>query len=547
MNNGTTSHVTNGRYRFRIAERKYFFDTAERIFGDEEDELRLQQQGEEHTRIDAAAEKYFGRASLNQVCGFSLHLVHGCNMGCYYCSVNSGLNFKGTQKALTKELAKDAIDFVYRRFPQATMYRLNLAVGGEPLLNFDVLKFVVEYLETKGRDSGKPITISLATNGLLLTADVLAYFSEKNIHACLSIDGPKHIHDALRVTREGSPTYDQLIGKITVIRNHEVHTKPLFPITAIATLSPVHPHVLEVVDHLLALGFKRVAVNPVRSMPGKPHALNGDNIEPVKRAYTAFVVHVLQSALKDDWRYLDAILNHSDFVGRHLIRLLMRNDASYRCTAGKWGFTIAADGGIYPCDEFVGLERYRIGDIVGGIDDDHLREFYDADSDHLRFCSACWAKRMCGGLCPKDSIELFGEIGKPNHFECSLIKHVVKLCIHLTTTIRRERPDLYDEFLVRKMNEILRNKSALDSFHRVLESLNARRASSHSPIARMVYRGSTRLLLTAYNNSTIRKFSKKIVALGYRSGFSRYGARARRNTNGNARDTTHYVFDRTES
>lgn len=514
MNNSSYKRTPREVYSFETGGRHYSFHIDERKFWEDGKSGNRLTKEEENILFNELAEKYFGEESIRHTCGTSLHLVHGCNMGCYYCSVDSGLNFKGTQRILTKDMAKAVIDFIFKEFAHAPSYYLNLAVGGEPLMNYDVLKYVVEYAEAKSREEGKPMTIGLATNGLLLTEEIIRFLNRKNLHKYLSIDGPKPVQDALRVTHAGALTYERVTEKINMIRKIEdEESTPIHQFGGIATLTPLAPDVLGIVDHLLQLGFERIAINPVRSEPDKPFAITAKNISVMKESYTHFANVLLERVLQGDFRYMDAILNHSDFFGRFLIRLMVRGNASYRCTAGKWGFSITADGGIYPCDEFVGMNEYRVGDIFQGIQYDRLNAFHSADVDQLKICSACWAKNICGGLCPKDSIELFGEIGKPNSVECSLIKHVVKLGIHILSTLRSERPDLYYGHLLGKANESLHNRFIYDVYQRILEMCTTRQHKARFAITKRVYGYCISLLLMMFSNQPARR----IVKLLYQS------------------------------
>jgi uncharacterized protein len=515
MNTTPEKQAQEHTYRFAFGEHRYAFDAEQRIFRKETDAEAQQTPGDAALHSDLA-DRYYGSDSIKENVGISIHLVHGCNMGCYYCSVDAGMNFHGATRRLSKETAKDIVDFIFREYADAPGYQINFSVGGEPLLNVEALKFVMEYSGEKAREAGKPVEYSIATNGLLLTEELLGFLNENNMHKYLSIDGPPEVQNAMRVTTEGGPTYDRVREKIELIHSTEEKAKPARRFSGIATLTPLHPSVIDAVEHLLSCGFARVAINPVRSGPDKAVAINAKNIEAVKQAYTEFAEVLLKQARENDSRYLDAIMNHSDFMGRFMLRLLARNNASFRCTAGKWGYSITADGGIYPCDEFVGMDDYKAGDVYSGIDESKRTDFLRADVETLKICSACWAKHICGGICPKDSILLHGAIERPNQIECSLIKHVIKQGIHVLATIREEQPGFYYGHILAKANQGLQGRFLRGRYHAALERLRQHKDHSRFGFVRKISGKGLSGLLALYGNATARR----ILLRAARSGVS---------------------------
>ena len=357
-----------------------------------------------------------------------------CNLNCRYC-------FKDTKqgKAIDLNTAKDAIDFLINKFgPKGSKYVIDLSGSSEPLLRTDFIKAIDRYCQELSEKVQKRIWIQFVSNGALLNGEKIEYLSsgDHNVLFGISLDGPKHIHDDLRINKLGQGTYEQVINNCKSLKNDRLGIA--------VTLTGKHPNVLEIFLHLYGQEFTDVvSINPVRLPPDHEYSINWGNIETIKENYTELASYLLNKTTQGETDYLWALIKGADYFGGILVNMLVPTRKKYRCAAGFNSFALDDNGDLYLCSVLIGDDTYKIGNIYQGLDQNKLDYFAGIYADNVKTCQNCWAKYICGGECFARSQVVNKPPGEPDEVMCDLKKHLIKLAMYFWTEVRQKNIDIY--------------------------------------------------------------------------------------------------------
>lgn len=380
----------------------------------------------------------------------SLPPVHQCNLQCPYCFAQQGKVYKGDERKFTYDMVDKALRFVYYDYmPQCKKYRIDFVSGGEPLLNFDVIKYVKQVGDQLYKETNKPLELWLATNGTLLTDEVVEYLDKNNINIGISLDGDEAQHDLLRKDMSGNGTYHKIVNNIKRIQESKVYSRHTKDIWGLVVITSKTRSLVDILVHHHTLGFKNVQMKIVRLDKSSEYAINETCVEKIKEMYTELFDFFTEELKKKRITYLKMILNDNDFAGKIVRRLLLRYVVESRCQAGKNKVSIAANGDIYPCDSFVGMEKYRMGNIFeSGIQS----EFASITTEKREACSKCWAKYICGGDCYHNSCLVNGSIYEPDAIICEIEKHVIRKALVYIDQLSNKEPSQY-EYLIELLSK----------------------------------------------------------------------------------------------
>ncbi|WP_054741508.1 radical SAM/SPASM domain-containing protein [Cellulosilyticum ruminicola] len=338
-------------------------------------------------------------------------------------------------------MVEKALRFIYYDYmPQYKKYRIDFVSGGEPLLNFDVIKYVKQVGDKLYKETNKPLELWVATNGTLLTDETVKYLDENNINIGISLDGDKMQHDLLRVDINGKGTYERVVNNIKKIKASKVYSRHTKDIWGLVVITSKTKSLVDILRHHYGLGFRNVQMKIVRLEKESEYAINSECVEQVKEMYTELFDFFTAQLEDQSITYLKMILNDNDFAGKIVRRLLLRYVVQNRCQAGKNKVSIAANGDIYPCDSFVGMEKYKIGNIF---EQEMHNEFEAITIETRQECSKCWAKYICGGDCYHNSCLVNHSIYKPDSIICELEKFVIKKALVYIDTLGEKAPDQY--------------------------------------------------------------------------------------------------------
>ncbi len=383
-----------------------------------------------------------GDESDVQKCELMMYGNLECNLKCPYCN-----SLKARMKAdrgeaprlMPMETARQGVRFIAERTAgRARQISVNFSLGGEPLLSFDRYRQLREFCGEVTEETGIPITLSLNTNGTAFTEEFIEYCEAYGVAMAVSIDGPRDIHNSMRVFKTGKGSYDAIAENLPRVLGSEC--PGLSHAVGGAVLTALNPRPREICQHLIELGFRMVVVTPVRDRPDREWSLNARTVDAFKQGYAEYAEWMADRlAAGDDSVY--APMNEHDFFARFLIRVIRRTKNAYRCEAGRNNFGVGADGGLYPCDSFIGMKEFRLGDVFNGLDSEKQKDFLrNTMVDEKPICRDCWARYLCGGGCYYAAALANKNHRIPHGPKCELIRHLIELSIWILTELRERNP-----------------------------------------------------------------------------------------------------------
>lgn len=357
---------------------------------------------------------------LKAIC---LHVAHDCNMNCGYCFAGKG-EYNGPKGLMSFETAKKVIDFLVEHSPG----RRNLEVdffGGEPLLNWEVCKKTVEYARSIEKEKNKNFRFTLTTNGLLIDDDVIEFSNKEMGNVVLSLDGRPEINDNMRKTKNGKGTYDLIIDKFKKFadsRNQKDYYMR-------GTYTKYNRDFAKDIIHMADLGFKELSMEPVVCSPDMPYALTEDDIPVLKENYDILAREMIK-------RYKDGngfnFYHYTiDFTGGPCISKRISG-----CGVGTEYLAITPEGDIYPCHQFVGDDKYKMGNLDDGITKGEIvSEFKGCNVYSRKECDDCFAKLYCSGGCSANAYHMNGDLKTVCEFSCELHKKRIECAVMMNVAL----------------------------------------------------------------------------------------------------------------
>ena len=359
----------------------------------------------------------FKERSGNVVKALCLHVAHTCNLNCSYCFASQG-KYHGDRALMSFEVGKRALDFLIENSGK----RRNLEVdffGGEPLMNWDVVKQLVQYARSVEKEHNKNFRFTLTTNGMLIDEDVIEFANKEMSNVVLSLDGRKEINDLKRVDYAGNGSYDRIVPKFKQL----VESRGGKGYYMRGTFTHANPDFTKDVFHMADLGFTELSMEPVVSSPDDPAALTPEDLEIVKEHYEILAKEMIKR--KKEGR---------GFTFYHYMLDLTEGPCVYKrisgCGSGTEYMAVTPWGDLYPCHQFVGDEAYKLGDIWQGVTNDALREEFRSCNAYARpDCKYCWAKLYCSGGCAANAYHASGSIRGIYEPGCELFKKRIECAI----------------------------------------------------------------------------------------------------------------------
>jgi len=359
----------------------------------------------------------FKERSGNVVKALCLHVAHTCNLNCSYCFASQG-KYHGDRALMSFEVGKRALDFLIENSGK----RRNLEVdffGGEPLMNWDVVKQLVEYARSVEKQYNKNFRFTLTTNGMLIDEDVIEFANKEMSNVVLSLDGRKEINDLKRVDYAGNGSYDKIVPKFKQL----VESRGGKGYYMRGTFTHANPDFTKDVFHMADLGFTELSMEPVVSSTDDPAALTPEDLEIVKEHYEILAKEMIKR--KKEGR---------GFNFYHYMLDLTEGPCVYKrisgCGSGTEYMAVTPWGDLYPCHQFVGDEAYKLGDIWQGVTNDALREEFRSCNAYAREdCKDCWAKLYCSGGCAANAYHASGSIRGIYEPGCELFKKRIECAI----------------------------------------------------------------------------------------------------------------------
>ena len=346
-----------------------------------------------------------------------LHVAHTCNLNCEYCFAGQG-KYHGEDALMSFEVGKQALDFLVKN----SGTRKNLEVdffGGEPLVNFDVVKQLVKYARSIEKEVGKHFRFTLTTNGVLLDDDVIDFLNKEMNNVVLSLDGRKEVNDAKRKTLNGQGSYDIIVPKfqnfVKKRGDKEYYMRGTFTRNNLDFTNDIF--------HMLDLGFKELSIEPVVSKPDTDYALREEDLSLIYEQYEILAKEMIKRRREKN-----------PFTFYHYMIDLSGGPCIYKritgCGSGTEYLAVTPNGDFYPCHQFVGDKNFLMGNVKDGITNTKLRDEFKLCNVYSRKeCENCWAKLYCSGGCAANSFHTTGSINGVYEYGCKLFKKRIECAI----------------------------------------------------------------------------------------------------------------------
>ena len=347
-----------------------------------------------------------------------LHIAHACNLSCKYCFAEEGLYHGKKAELMPYEVGKQALDFLVANSGN----RRNLEVdffGGEPLLNFDVVKQLVAYGRELEKTHDKHFRFTLTTNGVLLNDEIMEFANREMDNVVLSIDGRKEIHDMMRPFQRGDGSYDIILPKFKKFADSRGQQKYY----ARGTFTHNNLDFSEDVLHLADLGFKQISVEPVVAQSTDDYALQEEDLPKLFEEYDKLAAELVKRHGTD-----------KDFTFFHFMIDLEGGPCVYKrlsgCGSGTEYMAVTPSGELYPCHQFVGTEGFKMGDVWTGITNTEMQTQFKGCNVYSRpACKDCFAKFYCSGGCAANAYNFTGDIRGNYALGCELQKKRIECAI----------------------------------------------------------------------------------------------------------------------
>ena len=348
-----------------------------------------------------------------------LHVAHDCNLACKYCFAGKG-EYDGPKGLMSFETGKRALDFLIEQ----SGTRKNLEVdffGGEPLLNWDVCKKLVEYGRSKEKEFNKNFRFTLTTNGLLVDDEVIEFCNKEMGNVVLSLDGRPQTHDRLRTSCSGKGSYDLIIDKFKKFADSRNQADYYMRGTYTHYNTDFSADIL----HMADLGFKELSIEPVVSDPAEPYALKESDLPVLKKQYEILANEMLNRCRKGNGFTFYHYMIDLD-AGPCIVKRVSG------CGVGTEYLAVTPSGDLYPCHQFVGDEKFRLGDIWNGIENKEiLNQFNECNVYSHKECKDCFAKLYCSGGCAANAYHTTGSVNGVYEFGCELHRKRIECAIML--------------------------------------------------------------------------------------------------------------------
>jgi len=355
--------------------------------------------------------------SAGVVKALCMHIAHTCNLNCSYCFASQG-KYHGERALMSFEVGKQALDYLVAN--SGTRHNLEVDFfGGEPLMGFDVVKQLVAYARSIEKDAHKNFRFTLTTNGMLIDDDVIDFANRECSNVVLSLDGRKEVHDRFRVDYAGNGSWERIVPKFQKLvearggKNYYMR----------GTFTHANPDFLNDIKQMLDLGFNELSMEPVVCASDDPSALTEEDLEIVMEQYEQLAELMLERRKEG-----------RPFTFYHYMIDLKGGPCIYKrisgCGSGTEYMAVTPWGDLYPCHQFVGEERFKLGNVWDGVTNHEVQAEFAACNVYAHpECADCWAKLYCSGGCAANAYHATGKVTGIYENGCRLFRKRIECAI----------------------------------------------------------------------------------------------------------------------
>ena len=355
-----------------------------------------------------------------------LHVAHDCNLKCKYCFAGEG-EYHGHRSLMSIEVGKKAIDFIIEN----SKHRKNIEIdffGGEPLMNWEMVKETVAYARTREKETDKQFRFTMTTNGVLLNDEIIDYLNEYMYNVVLSLDGRKEVNDHMRPSINGKGSYDIILPKFKKLVEKRGNKKYYIR----GTFTHHNLDFSEDVKHMNEQGFNEVSVEPVVAPYEMDYALKQSDIPTLCSEYEKLAKYLLnQTRQGEGFNFFHFMV---DLEGGPCIHKRLAG-----CGSGTEYLAVTPEGDLYPCHQFVGMEAFKMGTVSEGVTNLTMRsQFEQCNVYSKEECKSCWAKFFCSGGCAANSFNFHGDIHHVYEIGCELQKKRLECAIGIQAELSQK-------------------------------------------------------------------------------------------------------------
>ncbi len=355
-----------------------------------------------------------------------LHIAHDCNLACKYCFAGEG-EYHGDRSLMSYEVGKKALDFLIENSGS----RVNLEVdffGGEPLMNFRVVRELVAYGRSRERECNKKFRFTLTTNGVLLDDEVMEFANREMSNVVLSIDGRREVHDRMRPTRNGKGSYDLIIDKFKKMAESRHQTNYYVR----GTFTHYNLDFSKDVLHLADEGFEQISMEPVVAQPSEPYAIREEDLPELLKEYDKLAKEMVERKKAG-----------KGFQFFHFMIDLTGGPCLYKrlsgCGSGTEYLAVTPWGDLYPCHQFVGMEQFKLGNVDTGVTNTEVVDEFKLCNVYAKEkCKDCFARFYCSGGCAANSYNFHGNLLEAYDVGCELERKRVECALMLKAALYEE-------------------------------------------------------------------------------------------------------------
>ncbi len=358
-----------------------------------------------------------------------LHIAHDCNLACKYCFAEEG-EYHGRRALMSFEVGKKALDFLVANSGN----RINLEVdffGGEPLMNWQVVKDLVAYGRSLEEPYHKKFRFTLTTNGVLLNEEVLEFVNKEMANVVLSVDGRKEIHDLMRPHRGGQGSYDEVVPKYQKV----AESRNQMNYYVRGTFTRNNLDFAEDVKHLADLGFEQISVEPVVAADTEDYALREEDVPAILEEYDKLALEYIKR--KKEGKGFNFFHYMIDLKGGPCVAKRLSG-----CGSGTEYLAVTPWGDFYPCHQFVGQEDFLMGNVDEGITRTDIRDTFKTCNVYAKEqCKDCFAKFYCSGGCAANAYNFTGNINGAYELGCELQRKRIECAIMIKAALADEEKE----------------------------------------------------------------------------------------------------------
>jgi uncharacterized protein len=373
------------------------------------------------------SERYIGTTPLSppKLAALSLNVAQGCNLSCSYCYADEG-KFSKHSRLMQSEISFQSIDRLFAEAEEGATVTVGF-MGGEPLLNRELLHESTKYASRKAQETGRKVKFSVTTNGTLLKEEDVRLFMDYPYNVTISLDGPAHFHNLLRKTHSGKGSYDAILKKMELF---DRIGRPEH-LSARSTITPKNTGLPEALDHLISLGFDDVGFSPVLVSPNPQLAFEQEDFDRFLQEMIQCGETAVEKLVKGE-RYPFSNLETA------LFEIHRGSHRPYPCGAAAGYMSVNAEGEFYACHRLIDDQDFFMGNLTDGLEHEARKQLLEEKFvDKIEPCKSCWARYLCGGGC-------YHEVKARERIACNYIKGWLTFCLSAYSKILSENPSYFD-------------------------------------------------------------------------------------------------------